>query len=134
MLNVSTKDTTSFQKAIVGKCKKACSGRPAANTLIFQQGGEAFVLLNIEVKELNRAHRMAQRLVQVSEKMDTGIDTCIQPGLKLFRRAEEAFIKQASHGYRQVPLEPVDETGALEASLHDRQKSTITMKKKSRPD
>ena len=70
--------------------------------------------------EFNSVNRIIQRLAQVSKKMDKGIETFIQPGRKRLRKAEEAFRKFTSHGYRQIPLEPVGENEALEASATPR--------------
>ena len=41
-----------------------CLERSDANTLIFEQGGKESVLLNIEVKEINRANRITCRMAQ----------------------------------------------------------------------
>ena len=48
--------------------------------------------------------------------MHKGIETFVQPGRKLHRRAEEALMKLTSRRYCQIPLEPVDESEALKAS------------------
>ena len=47
-----------------GEKSNLCLERSDANTLIFEQGGKESVLLNIEVKEINRANRITGRMAQ----------------------------------------------------------------------
>ena len=66
---VSTKDTVCFQtgdRSILGKGTNACSGRPDARTLMFVPSRRQMIHLvgESEVKELNRARRMTQRLAK----------------------------------------------------------------------
>ena len=86
------------------------------STPIFEPGGKESVLLNFDVKELHRASRIPQKLPQVLKKVDSFVETFIHPGKKDCRSAEEALMQLTSHGYRQIPLELVDENEALEAS------------------
>ena len=56
---------------------------------------------------------MTPMLASVSDKMDTSLETVIQPGKQLLHKAEEALMKLTNHGYGQIPLELVDENEAL---------------------
>ena len=103
-------------RSILGKGKNASWERPDANTLTFEPGGTYSVVCNIEVEELNRASHITEKLAQSSEKIEKDIGTFFQPSRKLSCRAEEELMTSTSRGYRQIPLEPVDENEALEVA------------------
>ena len=71
--------------------------------------------------ELNNVNRIIQRSAQVSKKRTKASKHSFNQVRKRLRNAEEeAFRKFTSHGYRQIPLELVDENEALEASATPR--------------
>ena len=82
MRDASMTHTVSFQNgdgSILGKSKNTCSGRPDANTLIFEAGGKKkSVVLNTESQE--------------------GIEAFMQQSKQLLRRGEAAHLKQMSRG------------------------------------
>ena len=66
--------------------------------------------------EFYRVNRVPQRLVQVSTKIDKGIETFIHPGKKFHCRIDETFMKSPSRVCRKIPLELVDENEAVKAT------------------
>ena len=109
ILNVSQKDTVSFQTSEFNprkKAKYACLETRCAyiDTRTGKQKKNA--LLNVEVEEFHRINRTTHTMAQVSMKMDKGIDTFIQPSKQVLRRAEEALMKTWSLGYLESPLDP----------------------------
>ena len=58
---------------------------------------------------------MTQKLAPISKKMDEGLETFVQPRSSCAERKKHSLNERVV-GYRQIPLEPVDENGALEAS------------------
>ena len=75
---------------------------------MYDQGQKRFLgklLLNTKVKELSRESQKSVVGTRL-EQMDKGIDTLIQPGRRLFHRAEDALMKFSGHGY------PPDSSGS----------------------
>ena len=101
MQNMS-KNTVSFQtgdSSILGKGKHAWWEDPVP----------------IHFKELNRVGRPTQKLAHTSKIWTTELKQLSTDEGRSFPDRKEALMKFASHGYRQILLELVDDTGALEA-------------------
>ena len=114
---VSKKVTVSLQtgdSSILSKSKNGCSGD---RVRVHRYSNREAKIRPVEHRgqrvDLREPHDSTNS--SVLEKMNKSLETCIQAGKKLLRRAEEALMKLTSHGYRQVPLKLVNGNDALTA-------------------